>query len=148
MLGKKKLGGILTELSVAPDGSVNYAVIGIGINCSHSKKDFPPELEDIATSLSIEGLASDKAALCGAITEALYKLSRDLLTEKAAIMQRYRRDCITVGQHIVVLGSDSKRYGQAVSVNDDGSLVVEYPDGAKEAVSSGEVSVRGMYGYV
>ncbi|MBR4862935.1 MAG: biotin--[Oscillospiraceae bacterium] len=148
VLGKKKLGGILTELSVAPSGDVAYAVVGIGINCTHSGTDFPPELETVATSLSMEGLCADKAKLCAAMTEALYKLSRELLPQKHAIMERYRKDCITVGQDIAVLRSEETRYGRAVSVESDGSLLVEYADGTREAVSSGEVSVRGMYGYV
>ena len=49
--GKQKTGGILTELSIDPAGKVAYAVIGIGINCSHKREDFPAELQDIATSL-------------------------------------------------------------------------------------------------
>jgi BirA family biotin operon repressor/biotin-[acetyl-CoA-carboxylase] ligase len=148
VIGKKKLGGILTELSVAPSGDVNYAVVGIGINCTHSAADFPPELASIATSLAMEGLCADKARLCAAITQALYRLSLELISKKQDIMARYRKDCITVGQDIVVLRSDEKRYGNAIAVEDDGSLLVEYTDGSREAVSSGEVSVRGMYGYV
>ncbi len=148
VVNKKKLGGILTELSVAPSGSVNYAVVGIGINCSHKETDFPPELQSVATSLVLEGKSAPKAQLCAALTEALWRMADTLLPQKQLIMNRYRTDCVTTGQQVVVLRGDERRYGTAMSVLDDGSLLVAFPDGSEEAVSSGEVSVRGMYGYI
>jgi BirA family biotin operon repressor/biotin-[acetyl-CoA-carboxylase] ligase len=39
------------------------------------------------------------------------------------------------------------RTGTAVSINDDFSLKVEFSDGSIENLKSGEVSVRGLYGY-
>jgi len=148
--GKKKLGGILTELSIAPnDGKVQYAVIGIGINCNHSPEDFPPELRDIATSLAaVTKNSCDRARLCAALTEALWKMSSQLISSKESIMSRYRKDCITTGKRVVILRGEEKRYATALSVDDDGGLLVAYGDGTTEVVSSGEVSVRGMYGYV
>lgn len=146
----KKLGGILTELSISPaDGKVQYAVIGIGINCNHKREDFPPELQEIATSLAmVTKNTCDRARLCAALTEALWKMSNELISNKAAIMTRYRKDCITTKKPVVILRGEEKRYATALSVDDDGGLLVAYEDGATETVSSGEVSVRGMYGYV
>ncbi len=148
VIGKKKLGGILTELSVEPSGSVNYAVVGIGINCTHQREDFPPELQEVATSLAIAGSLVDRAVLCGALTEALWQMSETLMTEQKEIMAQYRKDCITTDQDVVVIRGDKKQHAKALSVEDDGSLLVVYPDGSHETVSSGEVSIRGMYGYV
>ena len=62
-------------------------------------------------------------------------------------MDSYSRDCITLGQQIVVIRGDEKRYGTAVAIDQDGQLIVDF-GGTSEAVSSGEVSIRGMYGYV
>ena len=62
-------------------------------------------------------------------------------------MAAYRTDCITLGQQIVVIRGDEKRYGTAVDIDLDGQLIVDI-NGSIEAVGSGEVSIRGMYGYV
>ena len=80
--------------------------------------------------------------------EALYQMEAHLLTDKAVILEQYRTDCITVGQEISILRGDSVRHGTALSVDDEGALVVRYTDGSVESVNSGEVSIRGMYGYL
>ena len=148
VIGTKKLGGILTEMSVEK-GIVDYAIIGIGINCLQKESDFPPEISSIATSLS---MAAEKTVLpdvlAAAMTEALWKLDAALFAQKEALMARYRQDCITLGKEIQVLRGDTVLPGKAVDMDDEGGLLVQYPDGAVQVVSSGEVSVRGMYGYV
>ncbi len=144
--GKKKLGGILTELSVS-QGACAYAIIGIGINCAQT--DFPEEIEDIATSLcQICGVRVDRAALAGALMRALARMDAALLTEKEVWMARYRENCITLGREVQILRADTITCAFAESVTLDGALRVRYADGTYEDVSSGEVSVRGMYGYV
>ena len=64
------------------------------------------------------------------------------------MLRRYRKDCITLGSSVCVIRSDSVRYGTALDVDDEGALVVAFSTGETEAVNSGEVSVRGMYGYI
>ena len=148
VIGNKKLGGILTQMSV-DNGVVRYAVIGIGINCLQQEGDFPPEIQEIATSLSIAaGYRIPPEALAGAMVEALEKMSNRLFSEKKQIMDAYRRSCITLGKHIQVLRNGQVLPGTAIDLDNDGGLLVQYPDGMCETVSSGEVSVRGMYGYV
>ena len=63
-------------------------------------------------------------------------------------MDTYKANCVTLGKDIQVLRGDSIRPGKAIDLDEDGGLLVQYPDGSKEIVSSGEVSVRGMYGYI
>lgn len=147
---KRKLGGILTELGLSPKGTVDYAIIGIGINCCQCQEDFAPEIRSFAGSLAmVSGKEIDRAKVAAAMMEALHRMDKILLTDKKEILEQYRKDCITIGQDISLLrvGEDI-RHGKAVSVDDAGALVVEFPDGQLEAVSSGEVSVRGMYGYL
>ena len=149
VFGKHKLGGILTELGMSPQGTVAYTVIGIGINCCQRVQDFPPEIRDMAASLQmVTGQQIDRDALAAAMLEALYRMDGILLTNPAGILSRYRRDCITIGQEICVVRGDEVRRGKALDVDDLGALVVSYADGTVEAVNSGEVSIRGMYGYV
>jgi len=143
----RKLGGILTELITTPLGLA--AVIGIGINCSQQLSDFSPELQGFAGSLTmVTSIPVDRAALAAAMIEALQHMDSHLLTKKKQILTRYRADCITIGQDVSVLRGNEVRHGHAVDIDDSGALVVRFHDGHEEAVNSGEVSIRGMYGYV
>ena len=148
--GKHKLGGILTELGLSAKGGVDYAIIGIGINCCQRKSDFPQEIRDIAASLSmVTGRDIDRAAMAAAMMDTLAAMDRNLLRSKAEILDRYRKDCITIGQEISLLRvGEAVRHGKAIDMDDDGFLIVAFEDGHRETVSSGEVSVRGMYGYL
>ena len=146
---KRKLGGILTELGLSPRGGVDYAIIGIGINCCQQAQDFPEEIRSIATSLhQITGTDVSPADVAAAMLEALHRMDSILLSGKEALLDRYRTDCVTVGQEISVVRGSEVRHGKALCVDAEGALVVEYPDMTREAVTSGEVSIRGMYGYV
>ena len=147
--GKQKLGGILTELGLNPNGTVDYAIIGIGINCTQKAEDFPPEIRDIATSLSVVTDSKiDSGPLAAAMMEAFWQMDIQLLTCKKSIMEQYRKDCITIGQEISLVRGEQVRYGKALDVDENGALITLFSDGHLEAVNSGEVSVRGMYGYI
>lgn len=147
---RKKLGGILTELSIDPEtGLVDFAIVGIGINCRQTAEDFPPQLRDMAASLSaVAGTDVSPARLAAAMVEALWQMDKTLLTEKTRIMTAYKEHCITLGKDIQVLRGDTVRCGKAVDMDEDGGLWVAFPDGSRELINSGEVSVRGMYGYL
>lgn len=146
---KHKLGGILTELRLNPKGHVDYAIIGIGMNCCQRETDFAPEIRNIAGSLAmVSGQEIDRTRVAAAMMDALHRMDTCLLSEKPALLAQYRKDCITVGQEISLLRGDEVQHGKALDVDNDGALVVAFPDGRIEAVNSGEVSVRGMYGYI
>ena len=146
--GKRKLSGILVELLNDTNGKL-CVVIGIGVNCCQDTEDFPEELRDRAGSLAmVTGKAIDRPRVAAAMMEALAKMDRNLLTGKEAILARYRRDCVTLGQHISVVRGEEIRHGTALDIGENGDLLVRFDDGHTEAVSSGEVSIRGMYGYV
>ena len=148
VIGKKKLGGILTELCMK-DGLVSYAIIGIGINCTQKTQDFPPELLDMATSLhAASGQAISKDKVEESLIRSLLALCTSLSEQKTQLLSQYRKDCITLGQQICVLRGDDVRHGTALDIDEEGALIVLYTDGESTAVSSGEVSIRGMYGYV
>lgn len=67
---------------------------------------------------------------------------------KADYLARYRADCLTPGNRVQLITPASRTEATALSIDDEFRLVVEYDDGRREALSAGEVSVRGMYGYV
>ncbi len=143
-----KLGGILTEMGFDPQGNVSWAVVGIGINCRHRATDFPEELRSMAASLA---MVTEKDVppmdLAAALLVSLEEMNRSLLLP-GPTMARYRQDCVTLGQAVSVHRFDSVRHAIARAVEDDGALTVAFSDGTLETVATGEVSIRGMYGYV
>lgn len=149
VFGCRKIAGILTELGLNASGRVDYAVIGIGINCCQAEADFPEEIRGIAGSLaSVTGKEIDRANVAAAMMDALWKMDACLLTGKNEMIQAYRRDCITLGREISLVRGDEVRHGTALDIDDEGGLLVRFVDGHNEIVTSGEVSVRGMYGYL
>ena len=147
ILARRKLGGILTELSVDPaTGKVEWAIIGIGINCCQKDGDFPPEIRNIAISLGIS--PQDRPQLAVELIRVLHQMRQQLFTEKAGYMEDFRHRCITIGQQISILRADEVSHGTALSVDDEGGLLVRLANGTVTTVTSGEVSIRGMYGYL
>lgn len=148
ILGNKKLGGILTELSLVPNTDrVDFAVIGIGINCHQMPEDFPEPIHAIATSIAAEtGKTVCTASLYAALIENLMCLQSRLINDKNSFLQNYRRNCITLGKQVVLLPDEVT--ATAVSVDDEGALLVRLADGNLRRVISGEASIRGIGGYV
>ena len=82
--GKRKIAGVLTELGFDNHGNVDFAVIGIGINCCQQEDDFPEDIRSIAGSLaSVSGQAIDRAVVAAAMMDALFRMDVELLTGKA-----------------------------------------------------------------
>ncbi len=149
VVGRKKLGGILTELGFTPKGQLSYAIVGIGINCRQRQEDFPEELREMACSCSMiagRGIAPER--LAAAMLFSLHQMSQTLLTGKEAMLDAYRSRCVTLGKEVSVVRGEEIRRGKALDITPDGGLLVEFGPGEIREVSSGEVSIRGMYGYV
>ena len=142
VLNGKKLCGILTELSIeAESGLVSYAVVGVGVNCN--RLDFPPALRDTAGSLLSEtGRRVDRNALAAAMIRELSALPTLDWREE------YRAACVNLGKDVQILApGQAPRLGKALDVGPEAELIVQTEKGV-EAIQSGEVSVRGLYGYV
>lgn len=146
--GKKKLGGILTELILDSNGLAEYAIIGIGINCEKAR-DFPTELQETVTSIQeISAAACTATKLTAKLVEALYEMDKLLFIGKKELMDTYRHHCITLGKEIRMVSGDAVQYGTGLDLDEDGGLLVRFAGGSEKIVASGEVSVRGMYGYL
>lgn len=150
ILNGKKISGILTELSLESDSDfVEYVVVGIGINVNHQPGDFPEELEHFTSSIAIEtGEIWRREELCRHILLALSQWIQGYPGNKSNCLEKYRKACITVGKEVQVLRGETRRQGKAQEIDDEFRLRVTYDDGEEEVLSAGEVSVRGMYGYV
>lgn len=148
LIHQRKLCGILTEMSVESEsGYVQYVIIGIGVNVTEQEGDFPPEIRPMATSLAMEtGTEPSRPRLAAEIIRQLDAMAEAWPREKQAFLRRYRECDITVGKEITVVRNALERPGVALSINEDFSLTVRYSDGTSETISSGEVTIRGLYG--
>ena len=148
VLNGKKLVGILTEMS-AQMNYIEYLVTGIGINAS--LREFPEELADKATSLQKEiGHKVNRSAL---IAECMKKIEENYETfvktqDLSGMMEAYQEVLVNQDQQVRVLEPGHEYTGIAIGINAMGELLVEREDGTITEVYAGEVSVRGLYGYV
>lgn len=144
----KKVCGILTEMSAELD-CIHYVIIGIGINAA--QKEFPPELEEKATSLAMEaGHPVNRCRLAAAVLEEFetyYEKYRET-GDMTLLMEEYNRELAGAGGTVRVLSPEGEYSGLSRGIDREGRLLVDREDGSREAVVSGEVSVRGLYGYV
>ena len=146
VLNGKKLAGILAETVVI--GSEIALVIGVGVNVHHEREDFLNEVRDIATSLALEGIKADRAELTAAMIEELYALGAALGGEIGEYVEEYRRSCVTLGREVRLVWTEEQSRATALDVDEQFGLVVRLADGTVTTVRSGEVSVRGLYGYI
>ncbi len=148
LVNRKKVCGILTEMNAEMD-YINYVVIGVGINVN--QKELPEELAEIATSLLMEkGERVDRNDLILNIME-YFEYYYDIFVENgdvSAFVELYDGYLINRNETVRVLDPKGEYTGIAQGINDRGELIVKREDGSIARVYSGEVSVRGVYGYV
>ena len=150
ILNGKKVCGILTEMGLESESNaLQYLIPGIGINANHAPEDFSEDVRPMATSLAQElGHPVRRSELAVQVIRALDRMYAAFPQGKQEYLDKYRADCLTPGNQVQLITPVSRREAKAVAIDDEFRLVVEYPDGSREALSAGEVSVRGMYGYV
>ena len=152
VLKGKKLCGILTELSLeAETGRVQSLVLGIGVNVGQGEEDFSPEVREVATSLrQVLGRPVSRPQLAAALLEELDRAYAALLAgDLSAYLAAYRSRCVNLGKtvQLIPFGGGERETAQAVDIDEEFSLVVRGADGKERTVRSGEVSVRGLWGY-
>ena len=148
VIGGRKLCGILTEMS-AEVRQVNHIVIGVGINANLTS--FPEEIKEIATSLKLEvGHAVNRAELIARVMTEFERLYAgfEAQGDLGPVMQEYNDLCLNTGNKVRVLDPNGEYTGISRGINSMGELLVETEDGQMREVYAGEVSVRGIYGYV
>jgi BirA family biotin operon repressor/biotin-[acetyl-CoA-carboxylase] ligase len=148
LLNKKKICGILTEMSAEPD-MVHYVVVGVGINVN--MESIPKEQAPFASSLKTElGEEFNRADIIAKISlwfENYYKVFLET-EDLSKINEEYSRYLINKDENVCVMEKDKKVVGIARGITDAGKLIVEQEEGNLLEVYAGEVSVRGIYGYV
>lgn len=144
----KKVCGILTEMS-ADKGKINYVLIGVGINVGN--QEFAPELADKATSLEKEaGTGMCRDELLSEIMRAFEKDYESFAEcgNLKPLREAYNALLVNRNARVRVLDPREEYEGKALGITNTGELLVEKEDGSLVEVYAGEVSVRGIYGYV
>lgn len=143
----KKICGILTEMSAQSD-YVNHIVLGIGINVHN--ENFPEELGERATSVYLEsGKRINRAGLIEAVWEEFEVYYEKFLgtQDLSALVEEYDSLLVNRRKSVRVLDPGEPYEGVAEGITARGELIVDTAESTR-LVSSGEVSVRGIYGYV
>ena len=137
LLGGKKISGILTEASWQGEGR-SFVIVGTGINVN--TRSFPEELRDIASSLYLEtGKSWELERLASAFVARLDSVYEGWGEDGGAFIEEYRRRCITPGREVLIDHEGSRAKVRALAVEDDYSLLIQWPDGRREKKSFGEI---------
>ena len=148
VVGKKKVCGLLTEMNMERD-YIHHIVVGIGINVNAQK--IPLEIQEMATSLKLE--KGELVSRANLLSDILLQFEKDYLSFLAAedlqpFVDEYNQMLVNKGSLVKVLDPKGEFSGIAGGIDKEGMLIVFKEDGQIEKVYAGEVSVRGMYGYV
>jgi BirA family biotin operon repressor/biotin-[acetyl-CoA-carboxylase] ligase len=152
----KKVCGILTEMNSEVE-MINFLILGMGINVNHTNLDFPDEIRSLATSLALYSGNNDKNNVklfrrSDIIKKLLYELEQIYNKIKKGeikdIIHDWKLYSSTLGKQVQVIYKNSSYTGTAVDLREDGRLIVKCDDGCIRDVYSGEVSVRGILGYL
>lgn len=140
LMSGKKVTGILTEL-VAESDRINSVIIGIGINVNQEKEDFPEELQEIATSLSLEaGKKFDRAVLIRSIFQKLEQLYKLYLTDGfQPVKHLWEKYSVTIGRMVTAKTLTENIYGKALGITDDGVLLIEDEQRIIHQIFSGDI---------
>lgn len=145
----RKACGILTELSLSVEqGTIDYLVIGVGINVK--RQTFSEELQGHAIALEEVLDEVSRSELLNAVLTAFEGYYEEFLAtgDLTRLQKDYNELMVNLGQQVRVLDPKGEYEGIARGIRNTGELLVEIQGGETRAVYAGEVSVRGIYGYV
>lgn len=144
----KKICGILTEMSTV-GGKIDYVIMGIGINVN--MVEFPEDLKDKATSLKLElGKDMDRSKITALFLNNFEKLYSSFNSTKdlSEVMRICREGSVLIGREVRIVDGSTEFKCDVIDISEDGELIVRMKDGKIKNICSGEVSVRGIYGYL
>ena len=162
-VNSRKVCGILTEASFnLEDSTLDYAVVGIGINVYEPSDGFPENIKDIAGALQSSPSADPESntvlssggrnRLAAEVITRFYSYCIQELrgmdpasdhSEKSRYIDEYRRRCFVIGREIEVFKAGSEpEHAVATGIDDECRLIVTYADGRNEVLGSGEISIR------
>ena len=144
----RKICGILTEMSTEID-YINHVVIGAGINVNQD--DFPEDIRKTASSLKMElGKQVKRSELIAAIMKSFEKDYEIFVKTEdlSGLQELYNSMLVNLDRDVKVLEPGNEYEAHALGINKTGELIVRTAEGEEKEIYAGEVSVRGVYGYV
>ena len=137
----KKICGILVESAIEA-GRLQHAIVGIGVNLT--RRVFPEEIRDIATSLLIEsGRAVSPDQFCDTLFERLEHWYRVSLRERGAVISRWQElSSYAEGCRVQIESSGDVIEAITRGLAPSGALIIETPDGQRHEVVSGEIGLK------
>ena len=147
IINNKKVAGILTELSAEID-RINYIILGIGINVK--TMEFSQEISEIATSLYKEGHKISRVDIIRKILKEFENLYLQYINKelKEETLDICRQHSAIIGKDVYLIKGEEKELVRCLDMNQEGNLVVRTKDNIIKEIISGEVSIRGVKGYV
>ncbi|MGN0368375.1 MAG: biotin--[acetyl-CoA-carboxylase] ligase [Wujia sp.] len=140
-LRDRKICGILTQASFNMENlEPEYVIVGIGINLYQPEGGFGQELQSIAGSLMDTKVGNLKNRLLAEVLNRYMYYYRNF--EEKAFIEEYRKRSFVIGREIRVVTPQGEREAHADDIDDKCHLLVTYPDGTKEVLSTGEISIR------
>lgn len=148
VISGKKLCGILTEMHLQ-GSEIDHVVVGVGVNVNTTS--FPEELVDKATSLFLEcGKLIDKEEIIVDILEIFVEMYERFAKagDLKFLQEDYNSILVNRDKEVCILEPENEYMAYALGINEKGELLVQLEDGTVKQVYAGEVSVRGVYGYI
>lgn len=140
-INERKVCGILTEGALSNDNkNLKFAVLGIGINAYTPEKDFDEEIKDIAGSVFDKIKENGRNQIIAEILNEFYKYFENL--DSKSFLKEYKDKSFILGRDIKVIKSGETFFAKALDIDNNFHLVVQYETGEKEALSSGEISIK------
>lgn len=142
----KKVCGILTEMG-AELGHVNYIILGIGINVS--QMNFPEDIKNKATSIKLATeIEYSRLDIIDSFLKKFKVLYKDFLGNNMdSIIEINRKKSVSINRKVFLIRGDSKVEVDSLDIDINGELIVKENNKVYN-VNYGEVSVRGINGYV
>ena len=137
----KKVCGILTEAAVGLEtGTLNYMVLGAGVNLYPPAEGFPEEIQSIAGSVLKHSCAEAKNRLVGEFLNRFWDFYSH--PECRTYLEDYRARSLAIGRNVTVLSAGKAVSAYAYGIDDDFRLLVRYENGDTEALSYGEIRIQ------
>jgi BirA family transcriptional regulator, biotin operon repressor / biotin---[acetyl-CoA-carboxylase] ligase len=140
LVGGRKVAGILIESVVDHSGNP-FAIVGIGLNLNQT--EFPPELENRATSLRLAfGAPIERAAFAASLLAELGRTLPYLSARFPEILAEAARRSAVLGEWVKLHSGTEVFEGLAESLDGDGNLIIRGIDGTEMRMSNGEISSK------
>lgn len=140
----KKVCGILTETVFSSTyKTLDYVVLGVGVNMVYPKGGFAQEIKDIAGAIFEEKQNNASNTFVAEFLNEFYSFYKELTSRKH--IELYRRKCFVLGECINIISADKVTSAIALDIDGNCNLIVQLENGQKQAIGTGEISIKGSW---